>query len=226
MKQAPDNRYTREWYTHLRSAQSVGEFERELFAWYQKESEAMLERLQAEEVKYIQEQVAAGYEDLNDSGLLATDYQARRVRYSHVIYLASMLETVLKRECHRLALALGDQGAPFSPAEIRGDQWTSKKKFLERFGHFEIPDTMWSPVRHLTTVRNILVHDNGAADLSSSASAATVRGIPGIRESAGELEVGAEFVADAFASACSLIDYLRERVSEVIELRLRPKHIE
>lgn len=224
MNQPPENPvYAREWYRHLRSQRSVGEFERGLFAWYVTESEAMLERIQAEEVRHMQDQVAAGYEDIDQTGIMATGYQARRVRYSHVIYLVSMLETVLKRECHRLALALGDQGAPFSPAEIKGDQWTSKKKFLERFGHFEIPDALWSPVRDLTTVRNNLVHDNGAADAASPALTSIMRVSTGIKESSGELEIEPEFVTQASASIGRLIDYLHDQVSAVIDRRLRPQ---
>lgn len=224
MQKPPENQHAiREWYTHLHSLEAVGEFERELFQWYLMESEAMLRRIQAEEVTYIKEQVAAGNQDVNESGLLATDYQARRVRYSHVIYLASMLETVLKRECHRLKLALGHQGAPFSPTEIKGDQWTSKKKFLERFGHFEIPDSLWSRVHAITRVRNILIHDNGAIDVPSPT---ILHGLPGIKVSSGELEIEAAFVTAAFASISSLTDYLRDKVSDVIALRLRPQRIE
>ncbi|MCA1791699.1 MAG: hypothetical protein LC667_18160 [Thioalkalivibrio sp.] len=186
----------------------------------------MLERMQAEEAGYIQDQVAAGREDVNDSGLLATEYQARRIRYSHVIYLASMLESVLKRECQRLALALGPQGAPFSAAEIKGDQWSSKKKFLERFGHFEIPDALWSPIVNLTRVRNILVHDNGAVvDVSSPTSGPTLHSLGGVKVSSGEIEVELDFVTQTFTSVISLIHHLDEKVSEVIARRLRPQDL-
>lgn len=217
-----DYRRTREWYKQLHSLQSVGEHELQLFAWYLEESEAVLRRMQAEEVEYIRRQVAAGLEDVNDSGLLATGYQLRRIRYSHIIYLASMLESVLKRECDRLALALGPQGAPISAAEIRGDQWSSKKTFLERFGHFEISDTIWSPTKHLTRVRNILVHDNGAV---SSTELGRLRGIAGITVVSGEVEVDVSFVTDSFNSVRNLADFLNKHVAEVIARRLRPRNL-
>jgi len=52
-----------------------------------------------EEQRYIQEQADSGQQDLNDSGIVAAEYYAKRIRYSHVIYMASLLEAFLRGEC-------------------------------------------------------------------------------------------------------------------------------
>lgn len=116
-------------------------FELELFDWYTRETEAVLGAMSAGEHAYIQEQINAGTLDINDSGAVAVDYYAKRLRYSHVIYLTSLLETCLERACATLTTALGKDAVPFGPDELMGDQWSTKLKFLERYGHFEIPGT-------------------------------------------------------------------------------------
>lgn len=220
-----DERVRRHWYEELRSRRSVEVFELELFLWYLRDTEAMLERSYAEESSYVQEQIAAGYEDVNDSGMLASDYQARRVRYSHVIHLTALLETVLKRECERLALALGDQGAPIAPTEIKGNQWTSKKKFLERFGHLRIPDSLWTPMWTLIEVRNAIVHDNGIVNKLPNPFT-SVAGVPtGITITSGEIELTRDFIAESFTLVKDLAEYLHSEVGQVIARRLRPQDL-
>jgi len=107
-------------------------FELELFDWYVKETESVLRQMLAGEHAYIQEQIAAGTPDVNDSGMVAVDYYGKRLRYSHIIYLTSLLETCLERACTTLTTAIGKDAVPFSLEDLGGDQWSKRRKFLER----------------------------------------------------------------------------------------------
>jgi hypothetical protein len=93
----------------LKSHRSLETYELDLFGWFRNETEETWARMDAEENKYVQEQIAAGAEVINDSGILAVGYYRRRMRASHVIFLASLMEGAMKRECDRLATVLGDK---------------------------------------------------------------------------------------------------------------------
>jgi len=63
----------------------------------------------------------------------------RRVRYSHVIYLASLGEKHLKDTYDLLKLALGER-VSLKVEDIQGESWTSLPKYFQAFGQFSIPD--------------------------------------------------------------------------------------
>lgn len=136
-------------------------YELELFEWYVRETESILEKMLTAERAFIQEQIDAGSNFINDSGIVAAEYYLKRVRYSHVIYLGSLLETFLGRACDKLSAIAGDHNFPFSVSELKGDQWSIKRKFLERYGRFNIPDSIWSGIHSLISLRNFLAHENG-----------------------------------------------------------------
>ena len=108
-------------------------FEIELCDWYFSKTEAVLTEMLSIERAYIQEQAATQAEDINDSGIVAVEYYTKRIRYSHVIYLTSLLETCLERACSKLTSAVGTKNIPFAFNELTGDQWSKKRKFLERY---------------------------------------------------------------------------------------------
>jgi hypothetical protein len=103
-------------------------YEIELFDWYIKETERLLSGMLSSERAFIQEQVQSGTEDINDTGMLAVEYYLKRVRYSHVIYIASLLEIFLERSCVTLEEILGKQNLPFTTADLKGSQWEVRKK--------------------------------------------------------------------------------------------------
>jgi len=213
----------REWLGQLRDDAVLDTFELELFRWYLLETDTLLTHMEAEEIAYVREQASAGDAEPNDSGIVAASYYARRVRYSHVIYLASLLESVMKRECQRLIGALGEQNVPFSPSELKGDPWSAKRKVLERYGHFEIDHDLWKPLQHLLDVRNVLVHDNGAIDLLKPDQKAAMTKARGISIASGELEIDAAYVQEAFESLQKIARYLDKNVSDVIDRAISPK---
>jgi hypothetical protein len=73
----------------LRNMKALDTYEIELFAWYLRETDSLTARMESEELQYVQQQADSGDPEPNDSGLVAAAYYSRRVRYSHVIYLAS-----------------------------------------------------------------------------------------------------------------------------------------
>ena len=96
----------RNFFSILKSQQSLETYELDLFEWFRKETEGTLEMMDTDERAYIQQQLVEGVDDVNDSGTQAVDYYRKRMRHSHVIFLASLLEGAMKRECDRLAKAL------------------------------------------------------------------------------------------------------------------------
>ncbi len=173
---------------------TVEVFELELFVWYLKETETVVSGMLAAEREDVQQQTSQGVEDVNDSGIVAAEYYTKRIRYSHVIYLTSLLETCLERACSVLRTAIGDENVPFQLADLSGDQWTKKRKFLERYGHFELPKDRWSEIEILTSVRNCLVHDNGNSDGLSQNTRKAVGQRPGINVEGNEVRIEEAFV--------------------------------
>lgn len=195
---------------------SLDIYELELFEWYSKETQKVLDEMLSTEQEYIREQVDAGQEDVNDSGIVAVEYYLKRVHYSHVIYMASLLEIFLERECDRLTAAIGTRNMPFKLTELKGDQWSTKRKFLERYGQFAVPDEIWHEVRNLTSLRNNLVHDNGAVSELAPSEKTALSKRPGIAFNDSEIVIEAEYVAHAFAAIKRFCQHIEVKVSEAI----------
>lgn len=85
----------------------------ELFEWYTKETTKLINEMMSTEHAYIQQQIDADVEDINDSGVLPVDYYLKRVRYADVIYMASLLERYLDKACDRLINAIGKHNVLF-----------------------------------------------------------------------------------------------------------------
>ena len=137
----------------------------ELLEWFLQETETQHAGMQAAEDQYIAEQQASGNPDVNDSGILAVKYYLRRVRYSQVIQLVSLLEDCLDTACENLRqIRKGKEALPFEVSDLKGNQWSVKRKFLERYLGIEVPDHLGAPVRAILCVRNIIVHNNGKVD--------------------------------------------------------------
>ena len=132
----------------------------ELFEFYTKQTNEWLTAGFEIEHEIIKKQVDAGDPSPNDSGMMAIEYHSKRISYSNVIYLASLLETCLQRACDNLKMALG--GVPFELSELKGDQWTKRYKFLKRYGQFAFSPQLLSELETLTKIRNYLVHENGS----------------------------------------------------------------
>jgi hypothetical protein len=173
----------------------------------------------------IREQIDAGAEDINDSGMVAMEYYLKRVRYSHVIYMTSLLETFLERPCESLTTVVGTQNLLFTTAELKGDQWSVKRKFLERYGKFQVPDTLWSEIQSLISLRNNLVHDNGSmSDLKPNAKNMLAKR-PGVKLSGHEIVIEAEHVRSVFEAMKSLVRFVEARLSEAVDRAIRPRTI-
>lgn len=200
-------------------------YEIELFDWYIRETEAVVVQMLSTEREYIQEQIIAGVPDINDSGMVAVEYYTKRMRYSHIIYLTSLLETCLERACSNLTLAVGKEVMPFGLSELSGDQWSRKRKFLERYGHFELPKELWSEVQVLISVRNYLVHENGSTANVPDDQRNALNKRPGIDINGYEFKIDEAFVQHAYQAVKSFVQAVEERVGEVIQRARRPQSI-
>lgn len=208
----------------LKGSDSVDMYEFELFRWFKKETEDAWARMDDQERQYIKDQVASGAEVINDSGIIATDYYRSRMRFSHVIFLTSLLEAAMKRECNRLNKAIGAQ-VLFKPSELKGSPWSMRRIFLERYGHFEVPSSMWEPIKHLLAVRNALAHHNGDVLLLTQEQISTLRKISGISLNSSEVGIEEEYVDQAIEAVREIVQFLHAKVNEVIDRAVNPKGV-
>lgn len=200
-------------------------YELDLFDWYVRETEELFENMLSAEHAYILGQMDTGIEGINDSGMVAVEYYLKRVRYSHIIYLASLLETFLKRACQALTTVVGTQNLPFAIAELKGDQWTVKRRFLERYGRFTIPNDRWSDIQALISLRNNLVHDNGATNELKPNERNMLTKHLGIKLDGYEVVIEVEYIRSAVEAIKSIVQFVETRISEIVDRAIRPKTV-
>ncbi len=205
----------------LQRTSSLDVFEIELFEWYVREAEEVINKMLAAEREYIQKQINAEREDINDSGIAATKYYLKRVRYSHVIYLTSLVETFLDWECTRLAVAIGDQNIPFKVNELSGNQWERKRRFLERYGKFTLSEGIWRDIHDLITLRNNIVHNNGAVSELNNGHRSRLQKYAGIKLASTEVVLESSYVTEAFASVRKLCEAIDRSVGDAIQREIR-----
>ncbi len=198
-------------------------FEVDLFDWYVKETEAVLNNMLSTEQSYIQEQIESGVPDINDSGMVAVEYYTKRIRYSHIIYLTSLLESCLGRACSNLTATIGKEKIPFKLKDLRGDQWSKKRNFLERYGSFALPNELWSKVKTLITVRNFLVHENGNTEGLKDEQRKQLAKCPGIDVDSYEFKIEESYIQHAFLAVKSFVNAVDEQVEKVVQ---RVRHAE
>jgi hypothetical protein len=201
---------------------TLDHFELGLFEWYVRETEAVLSTMLTTEQTYIQEQVASGVPDINDSGMLALEYYTKRSRYSHIIYLTSLLEECLARACEKVRQAIGNQSIPFELSELSGDQWTKKRKFIERYGRFTLPTLIWCELESLILVRNVLVHENGRTASLKANQRKQLEKQQGIDLDGYEFKLEESYVRHAYMAVREFVKALESGVSEVINRAKRP----
>ncbi len=192
-------------------------YEFELFDWYVKETEAVLSKMLSSELAYIKEQIATGIPDINDSGMVAVEYYTKRIRYSHIIYLASLLERCLERACSKLITAVGHEVMPFGPTELKGDQWAKRRKFLERYGKIIIPKDLWSDPKMLISIRNYLMHENGSTASISDDDRKEISKCPGVDIKSTEFVLEEAYIRYASEALRKLVQAVETGVGEVIQ---------
>lgn len=209
----------------LKGHRSLETYELDLFRWFRNETEEAWEKMDAEEQGYIQEQLATGADEINDSGIVAVGYYRKRTRYSHIIFLASLLESAMKRECDRLASALGEK-VLFKPSELKGDPWSARRTFLERHGSFQTSNELWSPIRDLLAVRSALVHHNGEILLLTQEQISVLGKVAGIDVAGSDVGIEAEYLDRATASVGNLMEFLHNKTNSVIDRAVEPPAVE
>jgi hypothetical protein len=200
-------------------------YELELFEWYVNETENVIVEMLSAERTYIQEQIDIGVDDINDSGIVAAEYYLKRVRYSHVIYMTSLLENFLERSCANLTNIIGQQNLPFSIKDLKGDQWSVKKKFIEKYGKFSIPENLWGEIKALTLLRNNIVHDNGYISELKHDDKAHLEKQRSINLKGCEVVIEVEYIHDAFKAIKSLVKFVEARLGEIADRAIRPRII-
>lgn len=84
------------------------------------------------------------------------------IRGSVVVSLATLLETLLKRLCYRVALVKKDE---LSSADGKGSTLKRARRFLQKVGHFRKPaSAAWDEMETFFKIRNVIVHERGFAE--------------------------------------------------------------
>lgn len=218
------NSMRKHFLSGLKGHRSLETYELDLFGWFRRETEETWAQMDAEEQKYIQEQIATGAEEINDSGVLAVGYYSKRMRHSHVIFLASLLEGAMKRECDRLSIALGEK-ILFKPSELKADPWSARKIFLERHGSFQTPGDLWDSIKDLLALRNALVHHNGEISLLTKEQIAVLGKIAGVDVARSEIGIEASYLDLATESVRTLMEFLHESTNSVIDRAVKPQAV-
>jgi hypothetical protein len=200
----------------LKGDRSLDHIELDLFRWFMRETEEAWAQMEAEEQQFIQDQLVKGADEINDSGLIASHYYGKRTRYSHVIFLASLLEGAMKHECQRLSNALGD-AVLFKPAELKGDAWGARRLFLERHARFTTPDALWLPIAGLLEVRNALVHHNGEHSLLTAQQVGALKKLKGIDLTGSDLRIASDYLERAANAVGELMDHLHMQTNAAID---------
>ncbi len=212
---------------NLKSTSTIDSYELQLFDWYIRETEQLIAGMLSAEKTYIQEQIDAGTEDINDSGIVAAEYYLKRVRYSHVIYMTSLLESFLERSCEKLTNIIGKQNMPFNVSDLKGDQWSIKRKFLERYGKFKIPKNIFSEINVLIFLRNNFVHDNGSTSELKNGNKKQEKAMldkqPWVNLSGSEIVIEADYIHSAFKAIKSLIQFVEACLRDIADRAIHPK---
>ena len=208
---------------NLKSTSTIDSYELQLFDWYIRETEQLIAGMLSAEKTYIQEQIDVGTEDVNDSGIVAAEYYLKRLRYSHVIYMTSLLESFLERSCEKLTNIIGKQNMPFNIGDLTGDQWSVKRKFLERYGNFKIPKNIFSEINILIFLRNNFVHDNGSTSELKNQEKAMLDKQPWVNLSGPEIVIEADYIHSAFKAIKSLIQFVEARLGDIADRAIHPK---
>lgn len=209
----------------LRRSSTVKAPEFELLEWFFREAEVRHSEMRTAEEQYIADQQAAGDSDINDSGVLAVKYYLRRVRYSQVIQLVSLLEECLESACEKVSwIRRGRAAIPFDVSELKGDQWSVKRKFLERYLGFEVPEPLGEPVKTLLRVRNIIVHNNGKVGALKHKEPQQIKGVENIEiDNDGRILLEPEFLWDSLEHVKAYVAHIDAALANAAEQALAPR---
>lgn len=213
------------WLEDFNRVPTLDSYELELFEWYVNETKKVIVEMLSDEGIYIQEQIDIGVEDINDSGIVAVEYYLKRVRYSHVIYMTSLLENFLERLCVNLTNIIGQQNLSFSIKDLRGDQWSVRRKFIEKYGKFSIPENLWNEINILIYLRNNIVHDNGYIGELRPNEKTYLEKQCGINLKGCEILIEVEYIYDAFKAIKSLVKFVEACLGEIVDRAIRPRII-
>lgn len=213
-------RFSNDFLLQLKTMNGLPYDELALFDWYIRETEQQYAEMLKIENAFIQEQINADMENINDSGILPVQYFVKRARNSSVLQLAALIEGYVSNVCWRLSTALGDR-VIFALSELSGQDWAKERKFIERYGCFNIPDDLWRKIKVISTVRNALIHDNGElsglTDKEREKNISLYKDAPGINAAGYELLVEPDFLQFALQAFRELINFVDEHLGNVID---------
>lgn len=197
----------------------LGLFEIGLFKYYLGESRKVLTQMRVSEEEVMRECNEQGLE-YDDAGIVVVEYFEKRVRYSHIIYLVTLLESCLKEACVRLRNAVGPQEVPFNWNDLKGNAWSQCTKYLEAYARIKIKQISKNRIRFLHEVRNSIVHDGGkvAEDFLTKIPKGS-----SIKIRSGEIIVGDIYVMRMFIEIKAIAAVVERGIIEIKDRLVEPK---
>jgi hypothetical protein len=197
-------------------------FELSLCEWYLRENSEIVEKMLADELAYVKEQLSWGNECPNDSGIVAVEYYTKRIRYADIIYMCSLAETFLNRACEKLDFILDDGSPPFQ-LKRTDNKWLKCREYLQNRAGISLHEEAWTLLQHLRVVRNLIAHENGTADELEQKEEAAISCLPGIRVRAHELVIEKECLEVSLASFKTLVESTNAQLARLADSRLMPE---
>lgn len=215
--------FRKEYLQQIGSTSTLDHYEMDLFNWYYLESEKQLRKMISAENDYIEQQANAGEENINDTGMVAVDYYLKRSRYSNIIYLVSLFESFLDNSCIKLCQLIGENNQLFNVSELKGDQWSVKKKYLERYGNFLIPTNLWSEIQVLIKLRNNIVHDNGRVSALKREERRMFEKHEEISLDSSEVLIHQKYIKTSIEHTKQCVDFIESKLRIIAERAIKPQ---
>lgn len=95
---------------------------------------------------------------------------------------------------------------PSSRAELTGDKWTKRRRFLELNGCFTIDKDQWNVAKDLMNIRNIFVHENGSTSVITEERKKSMGQRAGLRLNGCEVTIEPDFIKTVSSELKLLID--------------------
>ena len=197
----------------------LGLFEIGLFEYYLDDGEKRIANMIEAENDAIDEYSRRDVE-YNDTSMTAVQYFEKRIRYSHIIYLNTLLEKCLKEGCARIKDTVGLQEIPFNWTELKGNSWEQCTKCLKVYAKVEIEDSQKEKIRTLSDIRNNIVHDGGSVDESF---ANRISGVAGLRIRSAEIHIDGQYVRDMLEIVKSIAEKIDHEITKIEDRILKPE---
>jgi len=195
-----------------------------LLECYIEKNEQWVDHAKAEEQAHIQSQYCSP-DGVNEYGMIAIRHFERRLRYSHVIYLTSVLDSLLEKACEHLVKIRGNQNLPFKAEDLKGERHEAQMRFLTACGCIDLPGDLVKFIEKLYALRRVIVVANGNPARLEKLMGSKWSPIPidGIHIHGEDIEIGGKYIQAAIAAIREAAEHIEKGMRSLVDVSLRPR---